>query len=196
MKKLLSICALTIFTITINSQTIKDYAGKVITKNEVTQNIIADPEQMNPSFQHSFKVEFNVTYGLQLSIQTFFLIQINAIKPLIENGYFYKPAYAKPGKYYSCTELGTMCDGLEINGVTIVAVWIYKGQEFKTGAIQLSSRNGNFIGCTTEITKPGGIDMPYDAIKSGEAKIGRIEFITWDFKNEQAILNLLDSRYK
>jgi hypothetical protein len=196
MKKLITICLIMATMFTVNAQTIKDLKGRAEAINEESLIITANPENKQPSYQEGFMVDFKITIGLQKMYLTSYLIQVNEIKPRVDKGYFYKTTYTKPGKYYNCSELGDLCNQLELSSATIIAIWEYNGKEYKTGAIQLSSQNLNFLNYSTSITKPGGIDMPYEAIKSGEAKVIKIEFVSWHFKNEETISNLLRKKYQ
>lgn len=194
MKKLLTICLLIEIAFTTNAQKIKNYKGQPEATNEISQTINANPENLNPSYQYAFNVDFDVTYGLQSMYKTSYLIQVHAINPNTSKGYFFSPS-TKKGKYYSCAQLGNQCENLILSSANIVAVWSYQGKEYKTGSIQLSSQNGSFLNCSTDISNPNSTTIPHDAVKSGEAKVVRIKFVDWHFKNESNITEILRKKY-
>jgi len=76
-----------------------------------------------------------------------------------------------------------------------VAVWSYQGKEYKTGSIQLSTRNGSFLNCSTDISNPNSSAISHDAVKTGEAKVVRIEFVSWSFKQQYDITEILRTKY-
>jgi hypothetical protein len=186
MIKLLTICLLMATIYTANAQKIKNSKGESEATNEISQTINANPENLNSGYQYAFNVDFDVTIGLQMMYKTSYLIQIHAIKPNTSKGYYFSPSREK-GKYYSCTQLDNLCDNLILSSVNIVAIWSYQGLEYKTGSIQLSSQNGSFLNCSTSISNPNTTAIPHDAVISGEAKVVRIEFVYWHFKNESNI---------
>lgn len=194
MKKLITICLLIATTFITNAQKLKNYKGQPEATNEVTQTITANPELLSPGWQKGFNVDFTVTYGLQSMYKTSYVIQIHEIKPNTSKGFYYHPSGQKC-KYYNCATIGNLCDNLQLQSANIVAVWSYQGKEYKTGSIQLSPRNGSFLNCSTDISNPNSTAIPHDAVKSGEAKVIRIEFVSWNFKQQYDITEILRTKY-
>ncbi|CAN1548353.1 hypothetical protein MCEGE10_02061 [Flavobacteriaceae bacterium] len=195
MKKLIAICLLIATGFTVKAQIIKDNKGRALATNEVTLTVTANPEKKELGWQTGFNVDFNITIGQDIFQKTFYYIQVNAIKPITSKGYFYSPS-GRQSKYFPCSQLGNSCNNLQLSSANILAVWSYQGKEYKTGSLQLNTQNQNFINYYTSITKPGGVEMPIDAIKSGAAKVVRIEFVSWDFKNEYEITEILRKKFK
>ncbi len=194
MKIGITICLLISTAFTANAQKIKNYKGQSEAINEVTQTITANPENLSPGWQKGFNVDFTVTYGLQSMYKTSYVIQIHEIKPNTSKGFYYHPSGQKC-KYYNCSSLGDLCNDLQLQSANIVAVWSYNGTEYRTGSIQLSPRNGSFLNCSTDITNPNSTAIPYNAVKSGEAKVVRIEFVSWGFKKQYDITETIRTTY-
>ena len=57
------------------------------------------------------------------------------------------------------------------------------------------SQKGNYLNCSTDISNPNSTVIPHDAVKSGEAKVVRIDFVSKSFKNEYEIQEILRVKY-
>lgn len=194
MIRLLSIFLLIATSFTVNAQKIKNLKGQAEAINETAQTVTANPEKLILGYQKGFNVDFNITYGLQTMYKTSYLIQVHEIKPNTTKGYYFSPS-GRQGKYYSCAQLENACDNLILSSANIVAIWSYQGKEYRTGSIQLMSQKGNYLNYSTNISNPNSTAIPHDAVKSGEAKVVRIEFVSWNFKNEYDIQEILRTKY-
>lgn len=191
MKQLFFILAFCYLAALVNAQSLKN---NIVLATEVSMNITADPEKRKSGYEKGFMIDFKVSFGLNKVSPTTYLIQVDEIKPRAAKGFFYKISFNKPGQYYSCSELAGACNNIVLDDAWIAAIWEYQGKQYKTGAIQLNTQKGNFLNYTTGIYGPGAI--PVQAIKSGEAKVIGVEFVSWTVKNEQAIIDLLQNKYK
>ena len=166
------------------AQSIKDTRGNAIAINEVTTTLTANPELREPGWQYGFKMDMNVTIGLSEQFKTSYLLQVNDIKPYAQKGYYRQLGYNKPGKYYTCAQLNVPCDNVEVIDIWVRPTWVYNGKEVVGGAVQLSTQKGNFINYHTNISAPGGV--PSADVKSGAAKLVKVDIIKWSVRNEDA----------
>ena len=189
--KLLLICFFT--TQAANGQLIKNSFGENAAINEKTQALKAEVVKREAGWRYGFDVDFEFSFGLEAKRRTSFVAQIEKITIHKEKGWFHQGYNDKAGKYYPCSKLNNLCETSELIGINIWGVWEFNGKEFKTGSLYFSNRRDDksYLRKPIDITAPGGSGITPDDVKSGAAKLVRIEIASWSFSNTDPIMNIV-----
>lgn len=178
-----------------HAQSIINEQGKQRALNEEVIDVLANPEEsLSTISKWGFRIHFNFTIGLSNDYKTYYLIKINKYDFDTKKGFYWKSSPKDIGRYYPCSSLSNLCNDLVLKSLTIRAIWTYKQKEYETGSILIASIRGDFLKSITTITLPGGTDIPYEAVKSGEAKVTKIKVMSWDTGKEDQILTLLRNK--
>lgn len=178
-----------------HAQLIKDSFGKPRAINETTMKVVADASKREPGWRYGFNVDFQFVVGQEMHNKTSYLTQLEKIVIHKEKGFFNQYYSEKAGKFYTCDKLSNLCETTELNGITINATWEYEGKEYKTGAIQMHNMRDDksYLRKPVSISPPGGGVIPWEAVKSGAAKVVKIEVTSWSFTTTDAIMDIIQN---